>query len=340
MAELNRTQMMERSLGTFIPKDSGGLVTPTIKHHNSTGSPILDNMFRLGSGPGGLPGGKFVEFYGREGAGKTALAMAAIAQAQAAGGLGVLISSEGIDDIWLSGPLNVITNDPNRWAYFEGYTLESALGALTAVIWEFHDAKYPVVVVVDSLSAHGSSENSITKKQMGDSKRAAADAKACHEFNRSGVQYLLSGSSVTPIIIRHQTESPRPYAGELTTHGSSFNYSTWVRLKLRGKPLLNPKKQKLGTWVEVKCTKSKIGWNSWKHSMPLYWDTGWDRGMECVSWLLDNCKKEYKLDKNGRLKIFESNKFPSEWRTKYQTDLGFQDELQTLVYEKFLEIYQ
>ena len=48
----------------------------------STGSIALD----LALGVGGLPRGRIVEIFGAESAGKTTLAMAAVAEAQAAGG--------------------------------------------------------------------------------------------------------------------------------------------------------------------------------------------------------------------------------------------------------------
>lgn len=341
MAKLNRTQMMERSLGKFIPKNSGSLTTPSITHHNSSGSPILDFLPRKGLGPPGFPGGKFVDIFGTPGAGKTALVMRCIREAQIQGGLGIYISSEGIDEYWCGGPLGVDLKDSDRWIYFEGATLEAALGAFTAAIWEFHDADYPVVIAIDSLSAHGSQDNSMANKAIGDTKQAAADAKACHEWNRSGVGYYLSGSRITPIVVRHETESPRMFSGVKTTHGQSFDYSAWLRLKLSSKPLLHSDgKTQLGTWCKVKNWKSKIGWGSWSHSMPVYWDDGWDTGMELISWLLDNCKKEFKVDTNGRLALLGQSRFPSEFRKQFRVDEGFANELESLVYEKLLAAYQ
>ncbi|MGY8879792.1 MAG: recombinase RecA, partial [Dehalococcoidia bacterium] len=56
----------------------------------STGSIALD----LALGVGGLPRGRIIEIFGAESAGKTTLAMAAVAEAQAAGGQAAFIDVE------------------------------------------------------------------------------------------------------------------------------------------------------------------------------------------------------------------------------------------------------
>ena len=56
----------------------------------STGSIALD----IALGVGGLPRGRIVEIFGAESAGKTTLAMSAIAEAQAAGGQAAFIDVE------------------------------------------------------------------------------------------------------------------------------------------------------------------------------------------------------------------------------------------------------
>ena len=62
-----------------------------------TGSLALD----VATGIGGLPRGRIVEFYGPEGAGKTALALCAIAEAQRAGGVCAFIDADqSIDPGW------------------------------------------------------------------------------------------------------------------------------------------------------------------------------------------------------------------------------------------------
>lgn len=330
------------SIKRLAPKDAYHLTTPTIKHHNLTGSPCMDILPRKGHGEPGLPGGKIVELYGLPGSGKTAFAARCAAACQYQGGFVFWISSgEGVDEPFIR-MLQVDIDDDNRWMYVEAFTLEAAFGAAQGAILALHDKGIPVIGVIDAVSSLEAKENAMSNKGLDDGQSAAAGAKVCHKFNRCGIQYFLTGTSVTLIVIRHQTENPRPYGVEKTTHGSAFDYSAWLRLKFRKKPLMKSASDKtlLGSWIEVKCTKSKMGWHGWKHSMPLYWDYGWDPGMEILTWLLDNCK-DIKTDATGRVCIPElsQNKFPSQWRKDYATDEGLQHEMQTILLERFRQLH-
>lgn len=323
------------------PKDEYHLTSPTIHQHISTGSPVLDLFPRKGYGPLGLPGGKVTELLGLEGGGKSAFAARVAASVQYQGGYVFWISSEGMDEDFIR-LLGVNIDDPERWGYSEVYTLEAAFGNAQGAVLALSNYDKPAAIIVDCISSLEAKENAMGSKGLDEGQSAAAGAKVCHKFNRCGIQYFLSGTGIVFIVIRHQTESPRAYGGLKTTHGSAFNYSAWLRLKFKSKPLLKSPSDKtqLGSWVEVKCIKSKIGWHGWKHSMPLYWDYGWDAGMEIISWLLDNCK-DIKTDKEGRVCIPElgQNKFPSQWRKQYATDEGLQHELQTILLERFRAKY-
>ena len=341
-------ELVRSNIKQLAPQDAYHLTTPTINHHIASSSPVFDLMPRRGCGPIGLPGGKITELYGINGAGKTIFAARVCAAVQALGGFATWIASEGIDEVakeHLVGDMNlldkigVIRDDPDRWIYAEVFTLEAAFGVAQGAIIAVHDSPLPSVTVIDAVSSLEASENAMNNKGMGDGKSAAAGAKTCHQFARSGIQYYLSGSNSILIIIRHQTENPRPFAGnEKTSHGSAFDFATWLRLRFRSKPLTksDTDKTKLGSWITITCTKSKMGGHGWKVSMPWYWDTGWDPGMEILTWLLDNCE-DIKKDANGRVIIPElgKNKFPSQWRKDYATDEGLQHEMQTILLERF-----
>ena len=77
--------------------------TPVIR----TGSIGLD----IGLGIGGYPKGRVVEIYGPESSGKTTLALHAIAEAQAAGGVAAFVDAEHALDVTYARKLGVRTED-------------------------------------------------------------------------------------------------------------------------------------------------------------------------------------------------------------------------------------
>jgi recombination protein RecA len=332
-----RYNRLAKAITQRTPKASVQLTTPGIVHWNSTGSPMLDLYLRGGQEPGGYPGGKFVEFHGPESSGKTGLALAAIAECQTVGGMGIFLGAEGLDEGYARNVHNVAIDDPERWMYVEPYSLEAACATLEAVVVEFFEAPHPTVVVVDSLSALGAADYSIDKHQLKDAIPGAAEAKLMHRFFRRGILYYLAGSPITIILIRHSTESPRPYEGVKTTHGKAPDYHTWVRLRFKRKALKESETgPTLGYWITVTCTKNKLGPDHWAHSMPQYWD-GFDRGMEVLGYLLN--QKVAVKDTKGYVTITEApdlgKRYPGQWRKAYREDENIAKELDSIARKTF-----
>lgn len=96
-----KLRVCQERTGEEIDKRFGTGAVQTADHLGGavirTGSLALD----VATGIGGLPRGRIVEFYGPEGAGKTALALCAIAEAQRAGGVCAFIDADqSIDPGW------------------------------------------------------------------------------------------------------------------------------------------------------------------------------------------------------------------------------------------------
>ena len=108
----------------------------------SSGSLALDRAL----GIGGLPKGRIMEIYGPESSGKTTLALHAVAQAQAMGGLCAYIDAEHALDIKYAKNIGV---DPNNLLISQPDFGEQALEIAESLI----RSEQVAIVVVDSVAA-------------------------------------------------------------------------------------------------------------------------------------------------------------------------------------------
>lgn len=118
----------------------------------STRCPTLDAAI----GRGGIPLGRLSILHGGEGSGKTTLALQAIAECQAAGGLGVYIDKEYKLDPDYAEKLGV---DTKRLIISQPRTLEQVVTTIEGVVdrakihREASRKRAPIMLVVDSLNA-------------------------------------------------------------------------------------------------------------------------------------------------------------------------------------------
>lgn len=328
------------------PKNHVLFATPNIPYWNTTGSWIFDAILRQRVGiPGGFPGGKFVELFGKEGTTKTGTGLRAMKAAITAGGIGVYIGSEDLDEEH-ARLFGIDIHNPQQFIPIRCYSLEGAAAAVEGVVYRFCEETIvvdgekqpiPVVVLLDSLSALGTASSTMDNSQIGDSKTAAGEAKTLHDFFRRGVLFYLGQTRITIIFTRHSTSSPRPLSGSnLTTHGSAPNFQAYVRLKLSAKPM-EPSRGKIpGYYITYKCIKSKIGPGLWEHSVPFYLDRGFCVGGEVVQLLKNNgiaTPQTSGSRKTGRLVINDQAKYEWEWVNLYLNDTAAANELNSLVWE-------
>lgn len=312
MSEEALQKKLQARLGSFA------FANPSIKHWNSTGSPIVDLQIRdwRPGIPSGLPGGKFIELYGPNAAGKSSFCCRIGGEAQKKEGKVIYISGpeQGLDVEMAQKAGCRVTPEPSScWWHLNIFSIESLWGALEDIVEEYHDIDMPVIVVIDSLSSFGVASESMDDSSTKDSKSSASPAKFLHEAFRRGILYYMAGSQINIIAIRHQTESPRPVFRDIKTHGSAPDFYDWLQFKMTKQDMEPVAGVKRGRWLTTTIKKSKVGGLHWQNSMPWYFATGFHEGLEVVWWLENNGW----LPKSGGYTTFQDRRY----RTREIADL-------------------
>ena len=210
-----------------------------------TGSVALD----VALGIGGLPRGRVVEIYGPESSGKTTVALHAIAQAQAAGGICAFIDAEHALDPDYAQKLGVDTDsllvsqpDNGEQALEIADTLVRS-GALT-------------LIVIDSVAAL--TPRAEIEGEMGDN-HVGLHARLMSQALRK-MTGGLSQSGTTAIFINQLREKIGVMFGspETTTGGRALKFYSSVRLDVRRIETLKDGTESVGNRTRVKVVKNKV----------------------------------------------------------------------------------
>ena len=314
--------------------------SPNIPHWSSTGSPLMDLMIRNGRTPRGLPGGKWVDLYGAESSGKTAVCARAGAAIQRAGGLVVWLDPEhGTFDEHLM-VAGMDTTDPDKFIYSHPFSLESCCESVEYVAKEWGDAGIPILIVIDSLSSLGVAQYSMDDTSTKDATPSAAAAKKLHEWWRRGILYYMSHMPIYGIMTRHLTGSPQPIfrggGGDHVTHGKSLHFYAWLRIKMKREALTAGEGgPAVGSWLTATIKKSKVGPLRGEVSFPYYYDTGFDTGLEQICYLID--QKVLAKASTGRITWQDKGYYPKDLRVLYAENANFKDQIDALVHKTFME---
>jgi len=210
-----------------------------------TGSVALD----VALGVGGLPRGRVVEIYGPESSGKTTLALHAIANAQAGGGICAFIDAEHALDPAYAKALGVDTDallvsqpDNGEQALEITDTLVRS-GALT-------------LVVIDSVAAL--TPRAEIEGEMGDN-HVGLQARLMSQALRK-MAGALKQSNTTAIFINQLREKIGVMFGspETTTGGRALKFYSSVRLDVRRIESLKDGNDIVGNRTKVKVVKNKV----------------------------------------------------------------------------------
>ncbi len=210
-----------------------------------TGSIALD----VALGIGGLPRGRVVEIYGPESSGKTTVALHAIANAQAAGGICAFIDAEHALDPDYAAKLGVDTDallvsqpDNGEQALEIADTLVRS-GALT-------------LVVIDSVAAL--TPRAEIEGEMGDS-HVGLQARLMSQALRK-MTGALSTTNTTAIFINQLREKIGVMFGspETTTGGRALKFYSSIRLDVRRIETLKDGAEMVGNRTRVKVAKNKV----------------------------------------------------------------------------------
>lgn len=340
MARQSEPPTIRKSLEPILGKAS--FDSPTILHWFSTGSPLFDLAIRKGRTPSGFPGSKWVELYGDESAGKTAIAARAGAEVQKAGGRVVWLDPEhGTYGEHLTRVGMDIT-DEEKFIIGHPFSLESCCAAIEHVVKDFADV--PTLIVIDSLSSLGVADYSMDETNTKKTPPSAAAAKKLHEWWRRGVLYYMSHQPVYGIMIRHKTDSPAGIwqggGGDHTTHGKSLNYYAWLRIKMKRQDLSAGEGGKLlGSWLTARVIKSKVGPIHGECSFPYYYDSGFDVGLEQICYLVDQgvleTGKKSDGSSTGRIAYNGKNYLIRDLRANYRDNLNFRQDIDRKVLETY-----
>jgi recombination protein RecA len=210
-----------------------------------TGSIALD----VALGIGGLPRGRIVEIFGPESSGKTTVALHAVANAQAAGGIAAFIDAEHALDPDYARALGV---DTDGLLVSQPDTGEQALEIADMLI----RSGALDVIVIDSVAALV--PRAEIEGEMGDS-HVGLQARLMSQALRK-VTGALSTSGTTAIFINQLREKIGVMFGspETTTGGKALKFYASIRLDVRRIETLKDGGDAVGNRTRVKVVKNKV----------------------------------------------------------------------------------
>ena len=210
-----------------------------------TGSVALD----VALGIGGLPRGRVIEIYGPESSGKTTVALHAIANAQALGGICAFIDAEHALDPEYAKALGV---DIDALLVSQPDTGEQALEITDMLIRSGAIS----LIVIDSVAALV--PRAEIEGEMGDS-HMGLQARLMSQALRK-ITGALSQSGTTAIFINQLREKIGVMFGtpETTTGGRALKFYASVRLDVRRVESLKDGTDIVGNRTRVKVVKNKV----------------------------------------------------------------------------------
>lgn len=210
-----------------------------------TGSVALD----IALGIGGLPKGRIIEVYGPESSGKTTVALHAVANAQAQGGVAAFIDAEHALDPEYASKLGV---DTNALLVSQPDTGEQALEIADMLI----RSGAIDIIVIDSVAALV--PRAEIEGEMGDN-HVGLQARLMSQALRK-MTSALNNSGTTAIFINQLRDKIGVMFGspETTTGGKALKFYSSVRLDVRRIETLKDGTEAVGNRTRVKIVKNKV----------------------------------------------------------------------------------
>jgi len=211
----------------------------------STGSISLD----IALGVGGVPKGRIVEIYGPESSGKTTLALQAIANCQAEGGVAVLVDAEYAFDASYAAALGV---DVDNLLVSQPDTGEQAL----EIVDTLARSGAVDIIVVDSVAALVPQAE--IEGEMGDS-HVGLQARLMSQALRK-LTGIVAKTNTCLIFINQLRMKIGVMFGnpETTTGGNALKFYSSVRIDIRRISALKDGENVVGNRTRAKVVKNKV----------------------------------------------------------------------------------
>jgi len=248
----------------------------------STGSIGLN----IATGVGGYPRGRVVEIYGPESSGKTTLALHALAEAQAAGGVAAIIDAEHALDVAYARRLGVkvdelLVSQPDYG--------EQALDIAEMLV----RGNAVDCLVIDSVAALVPKAE--IEGEMGDS-HVGLQARLMSQALRKLTGVISKSRTIVIFINQIRMKIGVMFGSpETTTGGNALKFYASLRLDIRRIGAIKKGDEAVGNRTRVKVVKNKLA--------PPFRDVEFDiiygRGINALGDLLDTAARGGRVEKSG-----------------------------------------
>lgn len=259
----------------------------------SSGSILIDQAL----GIGGYPKGRIIEIYGPEASGKTTLALQAVAQSQANGGVCAFIDAEHALDPEHAAKLGIRVNDLIVSQPDYG---EQALDIVEMLV----RSNAVDIIVVDSVAALVPKAE--LEGDMGDT-HVGLQARLMSQALRKLTPIVHKSKTVLIFInqIRQNINSFAFANKEVTSGGNALKFYASIRVDVRRIASLKKNEEHIGNRIAVKIVKNKVATPFKKVELDLLFNEGISKELD----LLDAALFHNVIIQNGSWFAFEDNKF-------------------------------